>query len=46
MAERTGDVRHSQADKSLLAHLFPAVTPVYISQGLRDTVAWLSDRTA
>lgn len=44
-AERPGDVRHSQADKSLLSGLFPDVSPVSIRQGLRDTVAWLSQRT-
>ncbi len=37
---RPGDVRHSQADRSRLAALFPDVEPVPFAQGLAETVAW------
>lgn len=39
--ERTGDVRHSQADNSVLKNLFPNVNPVSLEMGLRTTVEWL-----
>ena len=39
--ERIGDVRHSQADNSILRNLFPDVNPVSLDQGLRTTVEWL-----
>ena len=37
---RAGDVPHSQADGSVLRHLFPEVAPVEFEDGLRRTVAW------
>lgn len=37
---RTGDVRHSQADNSRLRALFPDVSPVPFTDGLRATVEW------
>jgi UDP-glucose 4-epimerase len=39
--ERVGDVRHSQADNSVLMSLFPEVVPVSLDEGLRVTVEWL-----
>lgn len=39
---RLGDVRHSQADNSLLRNLFPTVVPVSLEKGLEATVAWMS----
>ena len=39
--DRVGDVRHSQADDSLLASLFPETIPVSLDEGLRQTTAWL-----
>jgi UDP-glucose 4-epimerase len=39
--ERIGDVRHSQADNSILRNLFPNVNPVSLDEGLRTTVEWL-----
>jgi UDP-glucose 4-epimerase len=39
--DRVGDVRHSQADNSLLAGLFPETIPVSLDEGLRQTTAWL-----
>lgn len=43
---RTGDVRHSQADNTVLRSLFPDVRPVALVDGLRDTIAWLQQRQA
>lgn len=43
---RAGDVRHSQADNSLLRTLFPDVAPVALGDGLRATVAWMKTRHA
>jgi len=37
---RAGDVRHSTADGSRLAALFPGVEPVDLDEGLRATVDW------
>lgn len=37
---RPGDVRHSQADNTVLRTVFPDVQPVLLEQGLTDTVAW------
>jgi UDP-glucose 4-epimerase len=37
---RTGDVRHSSADGSLLRELIPVVVAVPLRQGLRETAAW------
>jgi UDP-glucose 4-epimerase len=39
--DRIGDVRHSQADNSVLKSLFPGVQPVSLEDGLRTTVKWL-----
>ena len=41
--DRVGDVRHSQADNSILKSLFPEVKPVSLHTGLEETVAWLSE---
>jgi UDP-glucose 4-epimerase len=40
---RAGDVRDSQADQTRLRRLFPDIGPVDLEQGLRATVAWLSE---
>ncbi len=40
---RAGDVRDSQADQTRLRRLFPDIEPVDLEQGLRATVAWLSE---
>jgi UDP-glucose 4-epimerase len=40
VAERVGDVRHSQADSSRLATLFPEVEPVPLVDGLARTIEW------
>lgn len=37
---RPGDVRHSQADASLLSELFPDVEPISFEKGLAETVGW------
>ncbi|WP_153392895.1 NAD-dependent epimerase/dehydratase family protein [Ornithinicoccus halotolerans] len=37
---RPGDVRHSQAANASLRDLFPGVTPVPLTEGLRATVDW------
>jgi UDP-glucose 4-epimerase len=37
---RPGDVRHSTADGSRLAALFPDLAPVDLDTGLRATVDW------
>jgi UDP-glucose 4-epimerase len=39
--DRVGDVRHSQADNSVLKKLFPEVEPVSLEEGLHNTVNWL-----
>jgi UDP-glucose 4-epimerase len=41
--ERVGDVKHSQADNSVLMSLFPEIAPVSLDEGLRVTVEWLRD---
>lgn len=38
---RVGDVRHSQADNSLLRSLLPALEPVDLRTGLSATVEWM-----
>jgi UDP-glucose 4-epimerase len=38
---RTGDVRHSQADNTVLRSLFPDITPVTLHDGLTATVDWM-----
>jgi len=45
LPERTGDVRDSQADHSLLHELFPDIVPVDLRAGLEATVEWF-ERTA
>lgn len=40
---RPGDVKHSQADNSVLRSLFPDVAPVTLEQGLAETVAWFKE---
>ena len=42
--ERTGDVRHSQADVSLARDLLGFVAGVAVEQGLRRTVDWYRQR--
>jgi UDP-glucose 4-epimerase len=42
---RAGDVRHSTADGSRLAALFPGVVPVDLDVGLAETVAWFRSGT-
>jgi len=42
---RPGDVRHSQADQSLLRSLFPEATPTDLATGLRQTVQWYAGLT-
>lgn len=41
---RVGDVPHSQADNASLRSLFPGVDPVPLTQGLAETLAWLSSQ--
>ena len=41
--DRIGDVRHSQADNSVLQNLFPGINPVSLEEGLRTTVQWLQN---
>lgn len=38
---RVGDVRHSQADNSLLRSLLPGVEPVALREGIVATVDWM-----
>ena len=40
LAERAGDVRHSQADQTRFRSLFPDAAPVALADGLRATVDW------
>jgi UDP-glucose 4-epimerase len=40
---RAGDVLHSQADRTRLSHLFPAVRPTTLKEGLRATVDWFGE---
>lgn len=39
---RIGDVRHSQADGTVLSELFPDVTP--FERGLQRTIEWFRSR--
>ena len=41
VANRAGDVPHSQADTTLLRSLFPQLQPVPFADGLRATVEWM-----
>lgn len=43
---RAGDIRHSQADQSRFASLFPGAVPVPLVDGLRATVDWFRTRPA
>ena len=38
---RPGDVRHSQADNSLLRSLLPKIEPISLQAGLAQTVYWM-----
>lgn len=40
---RAGDVKHSQADASLLKELFPQIHPVPFGDGLRATIEWMQE---
>lgn len=42
--ERTGDVRASQADNTVLRSLFPQITPVSLPAGLAETARWMEER--
>lgn len=44
LSDRPGDVRHSQAESSLLNSLFPSVVPTSLDDGLVATVRWLESR--
>jgi UDP-glucose 4-epimerase len=46
VGSRTGDVRHSQADNSVLRGLFPDVVPVPLEQGLRETADWMATQVS
>lgn len=37
---RAGDVKHSQADNTVLRGLFPDVEPVPLEQGIQETLTW------
>ncbi len=39
-APRDGDVRHSQADQTVLRTLFPDIEPISLEEGLAATVEW------
>jgi UDP-glucose 4-epimerase len=43
---RVGDVRHSQADSTVLHELFPGVTAVPFTEGLQATAAWFRENVA
>jgi UDP-glucose 4-epimerase len=38
---RNADVKHSQADNSLLREMFPDVKATPLSDGLRTTISWM-----
>ena len=44
--QRVGDVRHSQADNSVLRSLFPSIVPVSLEEGIRETIGWMRDHLA
>lgn len=46
VANRAGDVPHSQADNHRLMELFPDVNPIAFSDGLRATVEWMRSTKA
>lgn len=41
VANRVGDVPHSQADGSLLRALIPGIEPVDFTEGLLETIEWM-----
>ncbi len=41
VAPRVGDVRHSQADNTLLRSLFPSIEPLDLDAGLAATINWM-----
>jgi len=41
VANRAGDIPHSQADNTRLRALFPGIEPVPFADGLRNTVDWM-----
>ncbi len=41
VANRVGDVPHSQADGSLLRSLIPGIEPVDFTEGLLETINWM-----
>lgn len=43
LANRPGDVRHSQADNTTLRQLFPSVTPISLRDGLTKTLDWMAN---
>lgn len=43
LPSRAGDVKHSQADNSVLRSLFPGVAPVELPEGLAATIAWFEE---
>lgn len=45
IANRPGDVPHSQADNARLRALFPELTPVPFTDGLRATAEWMQTVT-
>jgi UDP-glucose 4-epimerase len=42
---RPGDVRHTQADNTVLRGLFPAIEPESLEDGLQETVRWFRSTT-
>jgi UDP-glucose 4-epimerase len=45
LESRTGDVRHSQADRARLCRMFPDIEPTPLPEGLSATVAWFRELT-
>ncbi len=43
LPERAGDVRHSQADSTMLHSLFPDIEPIGLRDALVDTVNWFRE---
>lgn len=41
VANRAGDVPHSQADSTLLRSLFPTIEPIDFTTGLDQTIRWM-----
>lgn len=40
VAERAGDIKRSKADPTKLRSLFPAIVPIDVTTGVKNTVAW------